>query len=54
MFQPDQEIWSELDLIAMPATVFITPEGEVVDSYTGVLNQEALKTLIRENLDVEI
>jgi thiol-disulfide isomerase/thioredoxin len=54
VFQPDQEIWSELGLIATPATLFITPEGEVVDSFTGVLDQEALTALIRQNLNVEI
>ncbi|MCP4223086.1 MAG: TlpA family protein disulfide reductase [Actinomycetia bacterium] len=54
VFQPEQEIWTELELLGTPATIFITPEGEVVHTFTGVLNQEALKDLIVEHLAVEI
>lgn len=52
-FQPEQEIWEELDLFGMPATAFITPDGQVVHTFSGVLNKDSLRALINEHLDVE-
>lgn len=52
-FQPEQEIWETLDLFGMPATAFITAEGEVAHTFAGVLNQDSLRDLIAEHLDVE-
>lgn len=53
-FQPEQEIWETLDLFGMPATAFITPDGEVAHTFAGILNQETLKSLIDEHLNVEV
>jgi len=54
VFQPDTEIWRTLELLGTPATIFITPEGEVVHTFTGVLDQKLLKELIAEHLAVEV
>lgn len=53
-FQPEQEIWEELNLFGMPSTAFITADGEVAHTFSGVLNQASLKDLIAEHLDVEV
>ena len=53
-FQPEQEIWETLNLFGMPATAFITPDGEVVYTFSGALNSETLRELIAEHLDVEV
>ena len=54
VFQPEQEIWETLNLFGMPATVFMSADGEVVYTFSGVLNQEVLKELIAEHLAVEV
>ena len=54
VYQADQEIFTELDLLGMPATTFITADGEVAHTFTGVLNDETLKDLIAEHLGVEV
>ena len=53
-YQPGQEIWESLDLIGLPATVFIDREGRVVETFGGPLDSEALRSMIAEHLDVEI
>ena len=50
VFQPNQEIWKELDAIGLPATVFISPDGEVLELWNGVLNDELLQDKIDEHL----
>ncbi|MDH3680241.1 MAG: TlpA family protein disulfide reductase [Acidimicrobiia bacterium] len=54
VFQPEQEIWETLNLFGMPATALVTPEGEVVFTFSGVLDQESLKEAIAEHLNVEV
>ncbi|MEM8924551.1 MAG: TlpA disulfide reductase family protein [Actinomycetota bacterium] len=54
VYQREQEIFEELDLLGMPATAFISADGEVLYTFTGVLNQETLKDLIAEHLGVEV
>ncbi len=50
MFQPNTEIWNAVDAKGTPATAFISPEGELLQVWTGVLNEEKLQELIDENL----
>lgn len=54
VFQPDKEIFVELELFGMPSTIFISPEGEIVHTHTGILNSETLLSLISEHLSVEV
>jgi peroxiredoxin len=53
-FQPRQEIWAALGLVAMPATILITDDGEVVHTHLGRIDQAALRELIAEHLDVRV
>lgn len=50
VFQPNQEIWSEMEAKGMPTTAFVSPDGELLELWTGVLNAEKLQELIDENL----
>ncbi|MEM7322546.1 MAG: TlpA disulfide reductase family protein [Actinomycetota bacterium] len=50
VFQPDQELFIALDAKGMPTTAFISPEGEVLQVWTGILSEEKLQELINENL----
>jgi thiol-disulfide isomerase/thioredoxin len=50
VFQPNQEIWSTIEAKGTPATAFISPEGELLQVWTGVLNDEKLQELIDVNL----
>ncbi|MEL7157214.1 MAG: TlpA disulfide reductase family protein [Actinomycetota bacterium] len=54
VFQRNQEIFEQLELLGMPATAFMTADGEIVHTFTGVLNDVTLKALITEHLGVEI
>lgn len=53
-FQPEQEIWESLNLFGMPATAFISADGEVLYTFSGILDQETLIELIDEHLNVEV
>ncbi len=50
VFQPQTEIWTALDAKGTPATAFISPEGELLELWTGVLTEEKLQELIDEHL----
>ena len=50
VFQPNSEIWSELGTQAMPTTALISPDGEVVRLWAGVLTDDKLIELIDEHL----
>ncbi len=54
VFQPDQQIWKSLDLNFLPATVFITPDGNVAHTYAGILTDETLRDLITAHLAVKV
>lgn len=54
VFQREAQIHAELELLGMPATAFMNEDGEIVHTFTGVLNEEALKDLIAEHLGVEV
>jgi cytochrome c biogenesis protein CcmG/thiol:disulfide interchange protein DsbE len=46
----DGSLHTELGGLAMPFTVFITPEGEIVERHNGPLNESALLDRIQEKL----
>lgn len=47
-YQPGAEIWNELGGQAMPTTVFISSDGEVLQSHTGLLTADRLQATIDE------
>jgi len=53
-YQPEQEIFEHLDLLGMPSTAFITADGEVAHTFSGLLDSERLSELIAEHLGVEV
>ncbi|MDH3301325.1 MAG: TlpA family protein disulfide reductase [Acidimicrobiia bacterium] len=50
VFQPNSDIWNELGTGAMPTTAFISPDGEVVHLWAGLLTDDKLIELIDEHL----
>lgn len=54
VFQPDNEIFSELGLIGMPSTVLIKPDGTLAKLHSGIIDADELKKLIAENLEVSL
>ena len=50
VFQPGSEIWTELDAKGMPSTAFVSPEGELLELWTGILSEELLQEKIDEHL----
>jgi len=50
VFQPGQEIWTDVGGVGMPTTVFVNADGEVVDTHSGLLTAEQLNDLIDEHL----
>ncbi len=50
VFQPGQEIWIEAGGIGMPTTLFLSPDGEVLEMHSGILTAEQLSELIDEHL----
>ena len=50
VFQPQTEIFNEIDGKGMPTTAFVSPDGTVQHVYTGVLDEALLQELIDEHL----
>lgn len=50
VFQPDTEIFTELDAKGMPTTALLSPDGEVLHLHTGLLTDDLLEELIDEHL----
>ncbi len=50
VFQPGQEIWTEAGGIGMPTTLFLSPDGEIVEMHSGILTAEQLSDLIDQHL----
>lgn len=50
VFQPNQELFEAFDAKGMPTTAFISPDGEVLQVWTGILSDDKLQELIDENL----
>lgn len=53
-FQPNQEVFDEIGGVGMPTTVFLSAEGEIVDTWTGFISAERLFSLISEHLNVDL
>jgi len=48
----DSEVMSAYQVLGMPSTYFITPAGEIIDTWTGLLNEEKLGELVEKLLEV--
>lgn len=46
----NESILQEYSVLGMPSTYFITPEGEIVESWSGLLNEEKMTELMDELL----
>lgn len=49
---PEAKIIQAYQVVGMPSTYFITPDGQIVQKWTGFLNKEKLSELIEELLEV--
>lgn len=47
---PGGEMFRAFEVLGMPSTFFISPEGRVVDRHTGALTKELLQQKIEESL----
>ena len=47
----DADVVRAYELIGMPTTYFITPSGEIIRQWTGLLTEDKLTELIRELLE---
>ena len=47
---PDADVVRAYGLLGMPTTYFITPEGEIVEQWTGLLTEEKLAELVEDLL----
>ena len=48
----DLEVYEATESIAMPTTAFVSPSGELLDTFAGVLDTESLAELIENVLGV--
>ena len=48
----DLEVYGATGSIAMPTTAFVSPSGELLDTFAGALDAEALAELIEDTLGV--
>ncbi len=48
----DLEVYGATDSIAMPTTAFVSPSGELLDTFAGALDTESLAELIENVLGV--
>ncbi len=51
-WDPDLEVYEATGSIAMPTTAFVSPSGELVDTFAGALDAESLAELIEDELGV--
>ena len=51
-WDPDLEVYKATGSIAMPTTVFVSPAGELVDAFAGVLDAESLAERIENALGI--
>lgn len=54
VFQPGQEIFEEAGGLGLPATLFVSSDGEVVHLSTGLLTADQLSDLVAEHLGIEL
>jgi len=48
---PDQSIMRDYKILGTPATIFLTPDGQVIDRWNGLLTGDQLDTKIAELLE---
>jgi thiol-disulfide isomerase/thioredoxin len=48
----DADVVREYELIGMPTTYFITPDGEIIRQWTGLLTEDKLTELVEELIRV--
>ena len=48
----DLEVYGATESIAMPTTAFVSPSGELLDTFAGVLDRESLAELVENVLGV--
>ena len=51
-WDPDLEVYGATGSIAMPTTAFVSPSGELLDTFAGALDTESLSELIEDALGV--
>ncbi len=54
VFQPGSEIRMQLDLLAMPTTLFISADGEIVQQHGGILDDDSLIEILAEQFGAEV
>ncbi len=47
---PDGQLFQSLNALAMPTTVFVSADGEVIRTHSGVLDAEGLTDIINDEL----
>jgi hypothetical protein len=47
----DSEVVKDYKLIGMPTTYFVSPSGEIVQQWTGLLTEDKLVELVEELLE---
>jgi thiol-disulfide isomerase/thioredoxin len=47
----DAEVMRAYQVIGMPTTLFITPDGEIVERWTGLLTRDKMEELVQELID---
>ena len=50
----DLEVYKATGSIAMPTTAFVSPSGELLDTFAGVLDTESLAERIETALGVRV
>ena len=51
-WDPDLEVYEATGSVAMPTTAFVSPSGELLDTFAGALDAESLTELIEDELGV--
>ncbi len=51
---PDGDLSAELEVTGLPATIFATTDGEIVEIHTGPLSEEALVERVDELFEVTV
>ena len=51
-WDPDLEVYGATGSAAMPTTAFVSPSGELLDTFAGALDADSLARLVRDVLGV--
>ena len=50
---PQGELTTQLGAVGMPTTLLVSPEGEIVEHRTGIVDEDRLRDLLREHFGVD-